>query len=102
VKPASPQELLGSLGHETQRLLERSSELRGLQVERQVALGHSLLDHVEAWGEGRVNICEFLARAIEVCRATLEDPLIAQDRRRELRVALARLSARLQEVRLRL
>lgn len=88
VKPADPPTILLALGLSSAGPVRRSVHPLVIQLERQVALGESLLKHGQAHPEALDLICAFLARAFDACRETLPDLPINDDERRRLAASL--------------
>jgi CheY-like chemotaxis protein len=99
VKPVDPATLLLALGRPVSEMVSRSLAVRLEQMERQLQLGHSLLDHGMARPEALAVICGFLERAFRACRETLAGMPLADDERNRLQRELDRIEARLAQVR---
>jgi CheY-like chemotaxis protein len=88
VKPADPPTIFLALGLSAAPLVGRSVDARVVQLERQIALGDSLLKHAGARPEAADVICAFLLRAFDACRETLPDLPIGDGERRRLAKSL--------------
>jgi CheY-like chemotaxis protein len=88
VKPADPPTIFLALGLSMGGLVGRSLDARVVQLERQIALGDSLLRHAAARPEALDVICAFLLRAFDACRETLPDLPVSDGERRRLAESL--------------
>jgi CheY-like chemotaxis protein len=88
VKPADPPTIFLALGLSTVGLVGRSIDARVVQLERQIALGDSLLRHGAARPEALDVICIFLLRAFDACKQTLPDLPVSDSERRRLGASL--------------
>lgn len=99
VKPADPPTIFLALGLSSAGLMGRRVDARVVQLERQIALGDSLLKHGEAHPEALDVICAFLLRAFDACRQTLPDLPIGDSERRRLGASLDDIIGRIAQAR---
>ena len=99
VKPADPPTILLALGLSPAGPVRRSVDPQVVQLERQIALGESLLKHGQAHPEALDVICSFLARAFDACRETLPDLPASDAERRRLAAELDDIAGRIAKAR---
>lgn len=99
VKPAPPHQLLHALGHETALLVQRANLARLEQIQRQLALGHSLLDRANLLGGSAYQVCDVLDRALEICRTGLEELPVDEVGRAAIASDIDRLAKRIARIR---
>ena len=88
VKPADPPTIFLALGLCSSGPGGRRLDARVAQLERQIALGDSLLEHGASHPEALDVICAFLLRAFEACRETLPDLPVSDSERQRLAASL--------------
>ncbi len=88
VKPADPPTIFLALGLSSAGAVRRPLDARVAQLERQIALGDSLLAHGASHPEALDVICAFLLRAFEACRETLPELPVSDSERQRLAASL--------------